>query len=294
MRFVWFSVISLLMSFSSVWADEDNDRSDCFAKQDHTVGIPACTRLIELCDTPDLHLYHVYRGDYYTHSSFGGFDKAFAEYGKAIEVNPQSVEAYRSRAELYEFLEDYDMAVTDLNTAISLSLALQEFDIGLYSRRASTLARLERFDEAREDCRAAMRMKPDSGDGQYCLSDLAFFLKDTAERLKWLDACLVVNDRELKCRITRAWILATSPENEFRDGRRAVSEAQQAFSRFFDPEVAEVLAAAYAENGQFTRAVQMQLLVLAWVQEFGNEEAIPYVQERLDLYVSLKPYRDVE
>lgn len=85
-----------------------------------------------------------------------------------------------------------------------------------------------------------------------------------------------------------AWILATSPVEEIRDGERAVVLARQALgneqpqnSKYMD-----TLAAAYAEAGSFENAVKVQEYVSR-----KTEGIHAGVEKRLRLYQMDKPYR---
>ena len=53
-----------------------------------------------------------------------------------------------------------------------------------------------------------------------------------------------------------AWVLATSPDDEFRDGKRAVELATKAAEQtnYETPHILSTLAAAYAETGDFENA----------------------------------------
>ena len=87
-----------------------------------------------------------------------------------------------------------------------------------------------------------------------------------------------------------AWLLATSPEEKSRDGRKAVEFAKRAMelSGDKDANALDTLAAAYAEAGDFEMAVQWQIKAV----ESVLEEAKSRYRSRLDLYKSGKPFRD--
>jgi len=86
-----------------------------------------------------------------------------------------------------------------------------------------------------------------------------------------------------------AWLLATCPDDALRDGQRAVEVAERHAT---DGEEVDwwhrsVIAAAYAEIGQFERAVELQQLALKETTEPNRSMA----ELRLDLYKQGKPYR---
>jgi len=50
----------------------------------------------------------------------GDYDRAIADYDKAIALNPQDADAYYNRGLAYYHKGDYDQAITDFNQAIAL------------------------------------------------------------------------------------------------------------------------------------------------------------------------------
>ncbi|MBT3699981.1 MAG: tetratricopeptide repeat protein [Alphaproteobacteria bacterium] len=88
-----------------------------------------------------------------------------------------------------------------------------------------------------------------------------------------------------------AWLLATATEARYRDGKRAVELAHKAISLKDDVNFYDSLAAAYAENGEFEKAVSEQSRAIAWLRAMGNEEAMADFQYRLNLYAEGRPYR---
>lgn len=54
------------------------------------------------------------------HRHKGDYDRAIADYSKAIELNPQYADAYYNRAIAYQHKGDNDRAAADANRAIAL------------------------------------------------------------------------------------------------------------------------------------------------------------------------------
>ena len=90
-----------------------------------------------------------------------------------------------------------------------------------------------------------------------------------------------------------AWIWATCPDQKFRDGNKAVELASRAceLGNWKDAGHIDTLAAAYAEAGNFAKAVEFQ--------EQANRlstdpEDHKKGEDRLKLYKEKKPYRETE
>jgi len=97
-----------------------------------------------------------------------------------------------------------------------------------------------------------------------------------------------------------AWILATAPDASVRDGERAVEIAQQAVALAVEdhPAALDALAAAYAENGEFEHAVRTakqaaRNATRTVVEEDGQPGKIVPIRQRMQLYRSERPYRDL-
>jgi tetratricopeptide (TPR) repeat protein len=89
---------------------------------------------------------------------------------------------------------------------------------------------------------------------------------------------------------TLAWLLATCPIKSVRDGTRAVAFAQKALTENESPETYDILAAAYAEMGNFHKA---RNLLQEGIKKFPDSSRIPVMRERLGLYNDKKPFREV-
>ena len=89
-----------------------------------------------------------------------------------------------------------------------------------------------------------------------------------------------------------AWLLATCPQDELRNGQEAVVQAQKAceLTEWNSAGYIDTLAAAYAEAGVFDDAVENQLEALKDVNflETHGDGA----RARLELYKAGKPYRE--
>ena len=83
-----------------------------------------------------------------------------------------------------------------------------------------------------------------------------------------------------------AWMLATSPEPDLRNGSEAVRLAERVYrtAGYNNPRALDVLAAAYAETGRFDEAVQKAQEALQLAVSSGQGELGKRIQGRLKLY----------
>jgi hypothetical protein len=107
-----------------------------------------------------------------------------------------------------------------------------------------------------------------------------------------LDRALASGSRDPEIYNTLAWIFATSPRDAVRNAQRAKELALTAceLTHYQEPNFIDTLAAAHAEAGEFSEAVQLQTKALEspkFDQRFGRE-----ARDRLALYAAGRPYRE--
>ena len=90
-------------------------------------------------------------------------------------------------------------------------------------------------------------------------------------------------------RVMLAWAKATSPYLEYRDGAGAVSLAKRALQDEPLIQTYAILAAGYAEMGDFRRAQETVMLALS---KGPNSEERSMLQEKLEQFREKKPRRD--
>jgi tetratricopeptide (TPR) repeat protein len=85
-----------------------------------------------------------------------------------------------------------------------------------------------------------------------------------------------------------AWILATHPDPEVRDGAEALEPAQRAadLTRRRDPQVLDTLAAAYAAAGRYGEAIANAQKALQLAPDDRDLRA------HLDAYLESRPFLD--
>jgi tetratricopeptide (TPR) repeat protein len=176
-----------------------------------------------------------------------------ARLDEAIRLEPEFAAAYARRAGLHYAVGNHKLAVADFERALRLALP----DPAAATRRVKT-----------QNARP-MQSEPDAD-------------QTRALRLS----------REKDAYNEFAWLLATSTDATLRDGKRAVLLASRAceLTEWKLPEILDTLAAAYAEAGDFARAIRWQQKALddpEFKKQHGQEAS-----KRLNLYEKRKAYRD--
>jgi len=202
---------------------------------------------------------------------------------KLIERHPTNAALYRRRGVARRELGEHDQALQDLDAAIRLDLRSASF-----LERARVWQNKGELARALDDCDEAIRL--DASNSRAC--QLRGRLLDAqgryAEAVQSYTQALQLEPDAAELLNERAWILATCPEEQQRDGKQAVSDATRAceLMSWKDPTVLDTLAAAAAEAGDFAAAVKWQEQALA----LATAHHQPDFTSRLALYRAGQPY----
>ena len=99
---------------------------------------------------------------------------------------------------------------------------------------------------------------------------------------------------DVSSRNNLAWILSTTPSASLRDGPKALKLAQQAanLTGGKSPEILDTLGAAYAETGDYSRALESVRRALKMAELTNNKELCNSLRKEIALYESGKPLHD--
>jgi tetratricopeptide (TPR) repeat protein len=111
-----------------------------------------------------------------------------------------------------------------------------------------------------------------------------------ADALTDFSTAINLSKTDPMCRAGAAWVYATSSDPQIRNGASSVALATEAakLTQWKDDTVLDVLAAGYAEAGDFSSAQKWEEKAIL----LGGEEDIPYYQRRLLSYQSGKAWRE--
>ncbi len=198
--------------------------------------------------------------DYYTHYRAGAILEQRHEYAKAIEQFHMALEEKPGHVESLYLL-------------------------------ASCLARTDQEKEAIVHARMAAMLSPNIPTVHGLLGALLSSTGQHGQALIHLEAAHKANPGDVTIAGNLAWVLATSPEAVHRDGDRAVKLAEWACkaTAYESPPLLDTLAAAYAEAGQFDRAVRTTQNAIEIVRK-NPETSTAELESRLKLYMTGKPY----
>lgn len=275
------SAIELNPGFAEAYVQRGNVLTEIGEFDRAVADFDAALRL----DPQDV-LAHELRGNAY----FGALDieAAMNDYDLVIRMQPDNVRVLKMRGRAYYWQGDYADAVVDLTKALKSVTN----DPEIYDDRGGAFFSEKETDPALGDYSAAIRL--DSEDATALFGRARIFDMESryAEAASDLRRLVKLKPRAEEACNFLAWLLATCPDDQIRNGNTAVEWAAKAcsLSKWKDFACVDTLAAAYAETGDFEHAVRYQ-------KQAANMDDIPgdvltNIQNRLELYLQGKPYRE--
>jgi tetratricopeptide (TPR) repeat protein len=186
----------------------------------------------------------------------GKVDEAISLLQAAVDLRPDNSPAHENLAKALI----QKGQVSDALIHYHKLLELQPDNIEVHNIVGTVLVQQHRVREGMEEWQKVLAIQPDNGNA---MSNLA-------------------------------WIYATSPDDSLRDGMKAVQLAEQAMriSGRRIPIIYRTLAAAYAENGQFSQAIQTAQQAFELANSQGNSGLATELQGNIVLYQEQQPLRD--
>ena len=221
-----------------------------------------------------------------TWTSKGEYDKAIADYNEAVRINPKFAAAYNNRGNAWYAKGEYDKAIEDYNEALRVD---PKFAIA-YVNRGNARDTKGEYDKAIEDYNEALRIDPTFA-AAYDNRGSTWHAKGAYDKaIADYNEALKIDPKLADAYAGLAWLRATCPEAPYRSGKRAVADATKAceLTGWKDVDCIGTLAAAYAESGDFEKAVKWQTKVVELIKE-ANKARFTW---RLRLYKAGRPYRE--
>lgn len=218
---------------------------------------------------------------------FGDLNKALREFTSIIENFPEEFPSYMARGSLLQDLGHRAAALKDFETATEKRPEASE----AWNSRGVTLRLLGRYEEAIEMYTKAIELDRESS---VAVANRAYARKSLGEYQAAIDdyeLALTLAPESPAIMNDLAWLLATCPDEDFRDPQRALELALAANEAVETPdgEYLDTLAAAYARLGQFDKAIEAGKKAL---DQLGMNPGAAAVHDRLELYESGKPFSE--
>lgn len=255
--------------------------------------------------------------------SAGKVDEAIPYLDQAVRLDPKYSEAHSNLGGALARTGDHLAAIRHYETALQLDPLLARTHLNL----AISLNKTGRMDEAIPHLAEAVRLEPGNLDGHYNLgrnfylqgnaneavthletvlntspenASAQFYLGQARASLRQMDRALAHLRAAVRLRPdwpdalgALAWILATAPNDQYRNGAEAITlvETVSTVTDPRQPTLLDTLAAAYAEVGRFDDAVVTAQGAADRARSAGNTNMASEIVARSRLYQKHQPYR---
>lgn len=217
----------------------------------------------------------------------GRFDDAMTHANRALELRPHAAQAHNNVAMIQFRRARYAEAKQHLEKA----LRIHPQDAQGIANLARTEARLARLEEAEAHAKKAIELDPRSALAHLAMAESLSARGEWVSALEHITKSVGLHPDHPDALAALAWVLATCPQDDLRDGTRALRVAQAASKRSSSPAVLDALAAAHAEVGEFDKALETIEIALTAAKSEAVADRIEALERRKAGYAAHKPYR---
>ena len=215
--------------------------------------------------------------------------KAFVYYEKALEKDPQNPALYYNAGCVLMQGGNPERAGSFFRKTIDL----EKDHYGAHANLGTILAREGNPEEAEKHFRKMIRIQPDNASGYYNLGAALLQMREKSPAIKYFEKCLEIDPEHTDAMNRLAWLFATSPNPDLRNGNKALKLSEKAceLTNYENPLYLDTLAASFAEAGNFSEAVNTAKKALRISESMNMEIFCKDIQSRIDLFQSSKPFR---
>jgi len=223
----------------------------------------------------------------------GRLDQAIGLYQRAVKLSPTNAKAWRNMGLLALKQNQADRA-EDL---FYKTLAVRPFDAKTHMFLGEMLLKQGNFEKAKEHLELSVEYEPEPADQartRFRLAVACWQLGKYEEAYESLQQARDFSPGNPQVVLGLAWLKATCPVDSLRNGPEAILLADATARQALSGAALDVLAAGYAETGDFEKAVEtaQRALTLAMSTPAGMIHA-DEIKARLELYRLGQPFRSI-
>lgn len=217
----------------------------------------------------------------------GEFDQAISEYYEAIKLDPKKKNGkiYCNLAAAWVGKKKYKEAIAEYTTAIDLDPILGDAYIG----RGTTYSYIEEFDRAIKDYSKVIELNPQNANAFYLRGEIWRTKQEYEKAISDFNKVREIDPDHYLMYNSLAWIMATCPNEKFRNGDEALKFARKAVEIESNWFTLDTLASAYAEVGQFDKAIQV---IEKAISQLKDPKEISEMKDRAKYFRDSKPWRE--
>src|SRR6267142_2723394 len=218
----------------------------------------------------------------------GQVDEAISQYQQTLQMAPEAADADYNLGNALWQKGKAEEAIDHYRKA----LELRPYYFSAHYNLSTVLLQKGEIDDAIMHAQVALTVRPDVAAVHTNLAVAWLAKGQIADGIRQLEKTLEIAPRSVPALNNLAWIFATYSDPAFRDGARALELAQEAneFSSRNNPVILRTLAAAHANAGQFSRAVEVGQLALSLTDR--QSPLANALQREIADYEAGEPYRE--
>jgi protein O-mannosyl-transferase len=224
-------------------------------------------------------------------ATLGNWTGAISHYEEALRLEPQHLWSHYWIAEARAAQGQLDEAVQHYTETLRRMPDCEE----ALNRLGVALLRLAKPEQAMTHLERAIRLKPERAENHTQLGLALAALRRPEQAIAELRQAIALNPNALDALNNLAWLLATHPRAELRNGAEAVRLASRAceLTSFKTAVLISTLAAACAETGRFDEAIQHTRAAHDLAAAQGLTAVADRNKELLGRYQSRKPFHEL-
>ena len=221
----------------------------------------------------------------------GRIEEAIVHLNKALAANPNLAGAHYNLARALFRRGSVDEAMTHYRKALEINPNYVE----ALNNYGALLAGRRRLDEAIAHYRKALEIDPAHANARRNLDIVQSQREEIGKTLARRRELLRSHPDDVTLLNEMAWTLATNPNASIRNGAEAVELAGRAvqLSDGREPAVLDTLAAAYAEAGRFSEALQTAREAAKLAAQQNNRSLAESIAAKIPLYEARTAFREM-
>jgi len=219
----------------------------------------------------------------------GDIDGGIAHLQKSLRLKFDALEPHNSLTYALFRKGDADAAIAEAHVALNLDPS----NGGTHAVLGMALMTKGQLDEAIPWLSKAVEILPTHSHAHYNLAVALAEKGETVDAIAHYEKAIEAQPDFFEALTNLAWIFASSSDANLRNGPKAVELAEKASRLTNDrsPVVLRTLAAAYATNKSFDKALDTARRALQSAQAQGNSELAETIRREMPLYEVGLPYR---
>lgn len=230
------------------------------------------------------------------------YEKANRDVNDAMAIEPNLVRGVLMRSMIAAQEKRYADAIADMELLVranpSNEAAVRQL-ASYYQMDDRPRLAIRLLDQLIKDDPQNWRALRARGDARLSISEHAEAIRDYQKAIDSIqkEPSNAEEDRsdEIGLLNNLAWVLATSPKDEIRDGKRSIELGTKAceLSEYKEAHILSTLAAGYAEVGDFEQALKWSSKAVEVGTEENNEQ-LDQLKKELESYKEKKPWREAQ